>query len=280
MEIKNTYQYAWLCTFQLDISPNNDRKCQDIAGWGSGFFLSHKNRFFFVTADHNLHMDDHEQGERTGKENHLFIINNDKEKGEFTHLLTPLGNFNYFEHYDFSPLFQSDVNPDDIDPEVLAIPDLVDVAFCEVSDHIERPYLTHELRVGEEILVPSGEQKLIIPSTNIAEPEEGSFYLVESTVENKIKGLNNHRRNAIHQDSQYTGIKDGDYIFDYPDGVRLNEWLAISGAPFFDNRCRLIGMVIQANDHNNTIRVVPAHTIIKLINTVIEREEQDKIINQ
>lgn len=273
MEINNVYQYAWLSTYQLIISPEGDRKCKDLVGWGSGFFLSHKGRYFFVTADHNLHMRDHEEGERTGAENHLFIHNNITDQEKMAPILTPMGNFYFFDRYDYSHLFDSETNPEDVDAEVLAIPDLIDIAFCEVQKNIERPFLTHELAIEESVLVPAGEQKIIIPSEMITEPSEDCVYLVEGVVQNEIKGLRNLRRNAIHQDLTYAGSQYGDYLFDYPNVVKHEEWAAISGAPLFDNQCRLVGMVVQVNEHTNQIQVVPASKIVSLI------EQQLKVDN-
>lgn len=273
MDIKNTYQYAWLCTYQLIISPEGDRECRDLVGWGSGFFLAHNGRYFFVTADHNLHMRDHEEGERTGAENHLFIYNNITDQEIMAPILTPMDNFYFYDRYDYSPLFDCETNPEDVDAEVLAIPDLIDIIFCEVQDNIERPFLTHELATEESVLVPAGEQKLIISTETIAEPSEDCVYLVEGVVQNEIKGIRNLRRNAIHQDLTYAGSKYGDYFFDYPNGVRYDEWAAISGAPLFDNQCRLVGMVVQVNEHTNQIQVVPASKIVRLI------EQQLKVDN-
>lgn len=265
MDIRNTYQYAWLCTQQLVISPEGDKNCSDICGWGSGFFLSHKDRFFFVTADHNLHIDDHKIGERTGKENHIFIHNNITDKEMMAPILTPMGNFNFYDRYNYAPLFDSKNSIEDIDAEVLSIPDLIDVAFCEVQKTIERPFLTHELSVENAVLVPAGEQKLVISSDNVAEPTSDCLYLVEGVVENEIKGIRNLRKNAIYQDLTYAFTKDGDYYFDYPNAVRHKEWAALSGAPIFDNQCRLVGMVVRVVESTNQIRVFPANEIIRII---------------
>lgn len=265
MDITNTNQYAWLCTYQLVISPEYDRECKDVAGWGSGFFLAHGGRFFFVTADHNLHMRDHEEGMRTGAENHLFIYNNITDKEMMAPILTPMGNFYFYDRYDYSPLFDCEINPEDLDAEVLAIPDLIDIAFCEVQNNIERPFLTHELSTDEGVLVPAGEQKLIISSDTIAEPTSDGYYLVEGVVQNEIKGIRNLRRNAIHQDLIYACTKNGDYFFDYPNAIRYDEWAAISGAPLFDNSCHLVGMVVQVNEYSNQVQVIPANKIIQFI---------------
>lgn len=273
MENLNVYQYAWLCTYQLIISPEDDRECKVISGWGSGFFLSLRGRFFFVTADHNLHMCDHEEGTRTGTENRLFIYNNIKDEGMLASIVTPMGNFYFYDHYDYSPLFDTEVNPKDVDAEVLAIPDLIDIAFCEVQNKIERPFLTHELTVDDQILVPANEHKLVISSDKITEPSNDCVYLVEGVVENEIKGILNYRRNAIHQDLTYSGTKFGDYFFYYPNGIRYTEWAAISGAPLFDNHCRLVGMVVQVNEYTNQVQVIPATKILKII------EQQIKIDN-
>lgn len=270
MKINSTYHYAWLCTYQLVISPEGDRECKDIAGWGSGFFLGHADRIFFVTADHNLHMRDHDEGERTGAENHLFIYNNITDRDLMAPILTPMGNFNFYDRYDYSPLFDAQVNPKDIDPEVLSIPDLVDVAFCEAQTNIEYPFLTHQLSVEELILAPAREQKLIIPSDSAAQPSTDSFFLVEGVVKNEIRGIQNLRQNAIFQDLIFAGEHDGIYLFSYPGTIHYDEWAALSGAPIFDHQCHWIGMVIRVSEYTNQVHVIPASAILKFIDNQMQ----------
>lgn len=44
--------------------------------YGSGFFINYKNNLFFITADHNIHYEDHQRNERLGTDNYVGILNN------------------------------------------------------------------------------------------------------------------------------------------------------------------------------------------------------------
>lgn len=54
----------------------------DIWGYGSGFLIQYKNRYFFVTAAHNVHPDDHDPDnitdQRTCRDYQITIITNNK----------------------------------------------------------------------------------------------------------------------------------------------------------------------------------------------------------
>lgn len=266
IKIENVFQFSWLTTHQLYIAKEGDTKCNNLAGWGSGFFLSHRNKIFFVTADHNIHMRDHEEGIRTGKENPVFIVNNETNMSDLSTGLTPLGGFYYYDGYNFGALWDPNTRPEDIDPELLQIPDdMPDFAFCEHSGIVQMPILTDELKCGNEIIVPAKQAKLIINSQCVAEASKDRFYVVTGTVLNEIKGLYNYRRNAIFVDITFRERDGDDLLFDYPGSLKHEEWKAISGAPLFDNHFHLVGMVVRVIEEDNAIRVIPIQRIIKAI---------------
>ena len=80
---------AFLATLQLVIPDtcNSDK----IKGFGSGFLLRHKDRLFFITADHVVHLDDHdpanETGQRIGIDYSPQIITNIKIEGELKSII-------------------------------------------------------------------------------------------------------------------------------------------------------------------------------------------------
>ena len=66
-------------TCQVVISKEKSYQSNPIA-FGAGFFLNYKGNLFFITADHNIHIEDHKLIERTGVYNFLCILNNIRDK--------------------------------------------------------------------------------------------------------------------------------------------------------------------------------------------------------
>ena len=94
---------AFLATLQLVIPDtcNSDK----IKGFGSGFLLRHKDRLFFITADHVVHLDDHdpanETGQRIGIDYSPQIITNIKIEGELKSINLPVGGFYHLTGFGF-----------------------------------------------------------------------------------------------------------------------------------------------------------------------------------
>lgn len=70
--------------------------------YGTGFFVNYKNNCFFLTADHNIHLNDHDLNVRTGLDNNVEIFNNLSNKEKFETLVTPISGFYYMESIDIT----------------------------------------------------------------------------------------------------------------------------------------------------------------------------------
>ena len=93
--------------------------------------MNYKDKLFFITADHNIHIEDHKINERTGIDNYVGVFNNISDKENFSTIMTPIGGFYYMESFDISK--------DDLDPQ------LIDVAISMVDrNKFEAPFLTDE----------------------------------------------------------------------------------------------------------------------------------------
>ena len=64
--------------YQIVIFKNQN--LENPVAFGSGFFINYKDNLFFITADHNIHIEDHKINERTGIDNHVAILNNISNK--------------------------------------------------------------------------------------------------------------------------------------------------------------------------------------------------------
>ncbi len=153
-------------TYQTQITHPSDIKCENPVGFGCGFIVEYRDRVFFVTADHVVHLDDYDCGERTGTDYVVSIFNNVTPDTNFlATVVTPLGGFHYMESFNF-------LKPD----ESLK---LIDVSLCimKLIDFFQYPFLTDEVH-SKGLVVNGGESYSRIPSELFAEPEKDKMYFV------------------------------------------------------------------------------------------------------
>ena len=261
MEIKSVYEFAWLTTQQIVVT--EDEKGKIIKGFGSGFFFLYRNKLFFVTADHVSHPDDFDKGIRLGKDDFVWVFNNKNSTTELATMLTPIGGIYSFDQFDIN------------DELSFEIPDMKDISFAILPNSFKYPFLTHELRVEEQLIVPAGKEKLVIKSECATELTSTDYCLVEGCVLWEIiDGIKFFRCNAIHQDLTLIGIDDeGYYILKHSEHIEYNKWAGLSGGPVFSDQGRLIGMIIEVNEKDDTIRVIPIKKITELMDCAIKYEE-------
>lgn len=267
-KINSVYEFAWLTTQQIVVT--SDKKGLNIKGYGSGFFFQYKDRLFFVTADHVSHPDDFEQGIRLGKDDFVWVFNNQNSTTELATMLTPIGGLFSFDRSDL------------LDELSIEIPDMEDVSFAILPNSFKYPFLTHELRVEENVIVPAGEEKIIVQSACATELKESDYCLVEGCVQwNDSDGVRLFRCNAIHQDLTLKQIDDeGNYIMKYIAPIVYKDWAGLSGGPVFTDSGRLIGMITDVNENDDTILVVPMKKITRLMDYAIKYEEDIKQLEE
>lgn len=260
MQIKSVYEFAWLTTQQIVVT--SDKEGRTIKGFGSGFFFQYRDRLFLVTADHVSHPDDFEAGIRLGKDDYVWVFNNKNSTTELATLLTPVGGLFSFDRSDIT------------DELSLFIPDMKDISFAILPNSFKYPFLTHELRVEEQIIVPAGEEKVIISSQCATELKDADYCLIEGCVQWVIKGASLFRRNAIHQDMTLEDTDgEGYYVLKHSGPVEYKDWAGLSGGPVFNDKYGLVGMAIQVNEEQDTITVVPMKKITELMDYAIQYED-------
>jgi hypothetical protein len=131
-----------------------------------GFFITYKEKLFFVTADHNIHIEDHNEGLRTGIDNVVCILNNIHNIEEFSTLLTTIAEFYYMEKFDFN-------NPSNDH-------DLFDVAVSVLCvDKLKAPFFTDNfIDKNGNILVKEGELKFQFNENQLIESNKDDMYFV------------------------------------------------------------------------------------------------------
>lgn len=256
----SVYELLWRTTLQVVVT--KDEEAQRIKNWGSGFLFNYKENSFFITADHVAHLDDFEMGQRLGKDDFVWAINNKNNPKELSTLLTPIKGIFSFDLFDLN----------DVLPE---IPILEDIAFSIVTGKIEVPFYTHELidRDGN-VIVPAGKEKLYIKEESVTEMDFSDYYIVGSCVKWNIEGIRLDYLNVVHEDLAFKEVNaDGYYVLKYPEPVIKEYWQGVSGAPVFNQLGRLVGMLIEVNEIDDTVVVVPMKKIMHFIDYAIQYEE-------
>ena len=262
-------EYIWRNCYQIVCWDKEANKDNFPTTFGSGFFLQYKDKLVFVTADHVLHSDDYNQSdnvERSSKEYAYALVNNITNKKEPLYtVLTPISGFHNCDVYDFKKYFNGE---EDID--VASIPEFPDVSISIVdSNRFEYPFLTHELKVDEKVLVNEGKNKLCIKEDAIVLPSKENRYIVLGVVKNKSTGILWNRVNAFHFNLHYEGEECGLYKFCYDRSIDSDNWEGLSGSPFFDETGRLVGMIIRVVHGDNIVWVVPMKEILNKIDFFI-----------
>ncbi|WP_281631526.1 hypothetical protein [Flavobacterium luteolum] len=250
-------------TYQIVVCDENSFKSVPVA-YGSGFFLNYKENLFFITADHNIHYEDHQNKKRLGTDNFLGIFNNISNKQELNTIITPIGGFYFMESIDLSK--------EDLDYE------LIDVAISLVDrTKFEAPFLTDEdlKDDNQNIIVSPNEQKFEFLEEHIIEPSEDDTYYVYGKIRPEIKGLFFLHRKAIFMSNlkyiqdigNYLLLNTEDQINDYED------WAGLSGSPVINQNGKCIGVLCSVIENSKSLFVKPFSKILPLLDTISIQEK-------
>ncbi|MDE5516054.1 hypothetical protein KRE49_09895 [Elizabethkingia meningoseptica] len=252
-------------TYQIVISKEQSFQSQPIA-FGAGFFLNYKDNLFFITADHNIHIEDHKINERTGIDNYVGVFNNISDKENFSTIMTPIGGFYYMESFDISK--------DGLDPQ------LIDVAISLVDrSKFEAPFLTDEdiSDTNGDVWVRPQEHKFQFLDEHIVEPSSNDTYYIFGKIRPKFKGLFLHRENTfknrlkfIDTYGNYMLLNTEDEISDYED------WAGLSGSPVLNQEGKCVGVLCSVNEGTQSVFVKPFKKITPFLDTIIIQEKLQK----
>ncbi|MBB4801702.1 hypothetical protein ACHRV1_25215 [Flavobacterium aquidurense] len=245
-------------TYQIAISKENSFESKPLA-FGAGFFINYKNNLFFVTADHNIHIEDHEINARTGVDNFVGIFNNISNKENFSTVMTPIGGFYYMESFDIS---KKDLNFQ-----------LIDVAVSLVDNtKFEAPFLTDEGFRDENgnFLVAPHEQKFEFLDQHIVEPTLEDTYYVYGKIKPTFKGLFLHRENTFKNNLKYIDTYGRYMLLNTEEEITDSEdWAGLSGSPVLNQNLQCIGVLCSVNAGTKSVFVKPFSEITPLFDTII-----------
>lgn len=260
-------EYIWRSSYQI-VGWEKDRNTQDFPTiFGSGFILKYDDNFVFVTADHVIHPEDHEAGERMG-DNYTFALVRNKNK-ELTTMFIPISSFYVEDEYNLEKYIKGEE-----ELGVAVIPYLPDLAISIIQDEkiLEKLY-THELQIENEILVKENLQKLYLTLESITKPSCDKHYIVAGVVQNHKNGIRWDRTNSIYDKLTYDSMESGLYKFRYEKIINITEWEGLSGSPFFDDDGGLVGMIIRVVHNDNLLWVLPMCNILESIKRFIQVEK-------
>ena len=248
--------------YQLVIHKEKEFDSFPIA-YGSGFFINYKENLYFLTADHNIHYDDHQKNERLGTGNYVGILNNISDRENLSTMISPIGGFYFMESFDLS---KTDLNFQ-----------LFDVAISLVGrSKFEAPFLTDEDfkdENGNQIVSPK-EPKFEFLDEHIAEPDINDNYYIYGKIKPELKGLFLHRQGTFKTNLKFVD-KFGAYILLNTQEIitDIDDWAGLSGSPVLNQNGKCIGVLCSVNENTKSIFVKPFESIIPLLETIPLQEE-------
>lgn len=284
-------QVVFLSTLQLIVPEKSNP--DKIAAFGSGFLLRHKDRLWGITADHVVHLDDHDtqndSGQRTGTDYIPQIITNIKCENELASINLPLGGFYYFTGYGFDENINTqkfkytidkilDGNVELEDEEIpinVRIPSLIDFAICELIEPLPVQIFSNKVvNENQEVVVDDKTPKICLNSDYITDFDTDKTYIVGGTVHNEIVNSTTLKRtNAIHGYLKFTEMRDREAVLKTPENPNIIDWKGLSGAPILDDEGLLAGMIIRGPVTDNKITAIPINRIIHAIDIIIQNEQ-------
>ena len=298
------HQLVFLATLQLQIRKprenmaNESHICDNntIWGFGSGFLLIYKERLFFVTADHNLHPEDHSpdnpDGQRIGKDYNIEIITNNKGP-ELTTIVLPIGGFYHLTGYCFEGMDKMDDETKgkvllkflngitekhiDIEDETLPIgcriPDLIDVCISEVKSPFPIDLLTNQVVDSEgNIIIEQGDKKISLLPEDEIKLQSDEICVVGGTVHNNLVGDIRLERVNIFNEMKYSHKYNNNLIFNVNSHFDIEDWKGLSGAPVFTQEGQPIGLLTNGPGQDGDVTVFPMHRILKIIDSMLKLE--------
>lgn len=211
-------EIIWRNHYQICVE-TPDKKSQ---WYGSGFMLNYKGKLYFVTASHVIFPE-----KNTDIQYKYYLLTNDNNAESFE-------LFNFFSSKSINLEELSDIEFD-CEVDLMDWFSDIDLAVCEIKQPFPFNFVTHELKIGNEVLVPANLTKCRISEKNITPVEKNSKYRVYGVIRNKEVKSRLERTNALHYNITLNNIQnDGSIVMDYP-SVKLDEWEALSGSLFFSD---------------------------------------------
>ena len=253
-------EYIWRNCYQIVVWEREKNHESFPTIFGNGFIMYINGEYIFITADHVIHELDYEKEERTGKEYDYALVNNINGNGIST-MFTNISGFYYSESYNFGRFLEGKEELD-----VALIPYLEDYAVSFIGKELPCPFLTHDLRIDNDIIVKEKLSKLNLNPESVGNPSTSMNYFVMGVLPNQFNGIIWERTNAFYYDIKFEKEEMELYKFRHSCTINEENWSGLSGAPFYDSEGHLVGMLIKVVDGDDIIWVMPIRKILRFIN--------------
>lgn len=263
--VMSRIEYIWRASCQIALNEQNDKEPLEPMWWGSGFFLLHKDKLYFVTADHCIHPDDYAPvGDgRNGKEYIRHILTNTNVKGELSSYIQALYDFYFFDRRD-----------EDF-PDIV---DKLDVAITKVESSILNNLVTTnwiDPKSGKDI-VSAGLVRVPVDSRSATKPKAEDKYIVVGCIHNSSDGVKAHRESIGYCDLHFVEMSDGEIVISTPlMGTTHKDWESLSGSPVFSYNGEILGMLTREVSEEQRLRVIPIERIIKCVEEAEKEYSKD-----
>ena len=265
MEEKNSLNEVLVKTSYLTQITNPENKELDRpVGYGSGFIVEYKDDFFFITADHTIHLDDYENEIelRTGTDYVISIFNNYTDPNNvLSTIITPLGGFYYMEQFHLN-------RPEDL-------PKLMDITLCKMKPvNFTYPFLTDKIKFTNGEVINAGEEKFKLTVECFNDPEIDLNYAIFGKVRTKI--VNNIRmewENTLKESLRFV-CRSGDlFLFNTEEIITDREdWEGLSGSPIFSENGDCVGVLCEVLENSKAIWVMPISKVKMLMEFALHLE--------
>lgn len=253
-------------SYQTQTTEPTDKLCEKPLAFGSGFIVKYENEQYFVTADHNLHLDDHKSAlnVRTGKEYVVSIFTNYTPPDNLlSTVVTPLGGFYYMEQFCLE-------KPEEAN-------EIIDITLCKMKDlNLQYPFLCDDVQFSKQ-------NKLTIPIECFNEPQADKNYFIFGQIKTRIVGVRVEREKTVKECLRFISKAKDYFLFNASETITdLEEWEGLSGSPVISEDGDCVGVLCSVNEKSKAIWVMPINKVKILIEIAFQEEklESKKGINK
>lgn len=220
-------------------------------GFGSGFVLEHRERFFLISVRHVVE-------DRT-----LVTFLETNQLGDETGTpIKPFGGFYYFDLFQikdtksiqqFEDLFQNET--------------LLDITFAEIKGNMEllQPeidFTSFKIEAGH---------KMIIDSRDIALPDPSKTYAFFGKIKHEYDGIYLRMENTFKHGLKFHRTDKQFHIFLATQLIKdVNEYKGCSGAPIIDSDGKLVAVACKVRKDSLLVYGYSIHECIKLLDAAID----------
>jgi len=231
-------------------------KEENPSGFGSGFILKHKNRYFLITVFHVVK-----------DEVETFLETNLPPK-ESNQMLQPIGGIYSFNLLKASP----DITIEGLE-ELLTKPgEIIDIAFAEYFPEKMGPLLQRELDFGS-FKVEKG-IKVFIDENHIGTPDANNTFGFFGNIKHDYKGMSLISTPKLVNDLKYHKTFGDFHKFKLKKVTKTKEeFQGCSGAPIIDSLGNMVAIACKVATGSNLVYGFSISKCLELIDYVIKIDD-------